>query len=381
VSLLKPLEASWDGNKGVKIGGRAVRPVLGRRWTTLVWAFEGPVHKTQRIFRPGRGRTSRAFPTLCITMSFPTLTQYSDFREYLRDYYETHKASNPDFSYRYLALRAGINSSAFYKYVIDGKRNLTKASLLKTCLALKLKDRDAEYFENLVFFNQAKTLREKNVFFDRLTKLRGQYETRLVGKDQYAFYSDWYHSAVRELLACLDFRGDYDHLAERLLPPITSLKARESVALLCKLGLAKKNAQGRFIPCDPVLTTGGTVASDVIRDFQLRMLALAAEAYDRVPGEDRLMSTVTLSISPETLDLFRRRIRELKSEMLEAARLDAAADRVYQLNLNLFPLSTPASTSDPKSGIKPLRKPGLKTGTTFLSNPVVNVRSKQRVPK
>jgi uncharacterized protein (TIGR02147 family) len=272
-------------------------------------------------------------------MSFPTLTQYSDYRLYLRDYYETHKASNPDFSYRFLALRAGINSSAFYKYVIEGKRNLTKASLLKTCLALKLKDREAEYFENLVFFNQAKTLREKNVFFDRLTKLRGQYDKRRVVQDQYAFYSEWHHSAIREMLSCTSVKDDFEALASRLAPAITPKQARESISLLSKLGLIKKNAQGRWTPCDPVLTTGEPLDAQVIQDFQLRMLALASEAYTRFGSDERLMSTVTFSISSDTLDVFKRRIRELRSEMLEAARLDEAADRVYQFNLQLFPLS------------------------------------------
>lgn len=274
-------------------------------------------------------------------MSNPNLIEYSDYRRYLRDYYETRKASNADFSYRYLALRAGINSSAFYKYVMEGKRNLTKGSLLKTCLALDLKDRDAEYFENLVFFNQAKTLREKNVFFERLTKLRGQYETRRVHQDQYALFSKWYHGAVRETLACMDFRGDYDKLAKRLVPPVTAAQARESVSLLTKLGLVKKNAQGRWSPTDPVLVTGTPSDPQVIFEFQQRMLVLASEAFQRCSPEERTMSSTTFSISAKTLDLFRRRIRELRSEFLEAARLDEECDRVYQLNLNLFPLSRP----------------------------------------
>ena len=196
-------------------------------------------------------------------MVFPNLLTYSDYRQYLRDYYEIHKSSNPDFSFRYLSLRAGINSSAFYKYVIDGKRNLTKGSLLKTCAALKLQDREAEYFENLVFFNQAKTLREKNLFFDRLTKLRGQYETRRVQADQYAFYGEWYHSALRELLACTKFKGDFESLGKRLIPPLTATRVRESLALMKKLGLVRKDAQGRWAPSDPVLVTGSVDAREI----------------------------------------------------------------------------------------------------------------------
>jgi uncharacterized protein (TIGR02147 family) len=269
------------------------------------------------------------------------LLMYSDYRLYLKEYYETRKAADANFSFRYLSLKAGINSSAFYKYIIEGKRNLTKATLLKTCLALKLKDRDAEYFENLVFFNQAKTIREKNLYFDKLTRLRGNYDVRKVREAQYAYYGEWQHSAVRELIECMRFKGDYRALAERLLPAISPGQAEESLALLARLGMAKKDAQGRWRQSDPVLTTGGQVDSAAIIAFQKRMLGLALEAFERARPAERLMSSTTFGISEETFELFKKKIRDLKSELLELARLDPKPTRAYQLNLNLFPLSRP----------------------------------------
>src|SRR5688572_5070974 len=162
----------------------------------------------------------------------PNLFQYSDYRQFLRDVYETNKARTPAFSYRYLSLKGGVNSSAFFKYVIEGKRNLSKGTLLKACLAFGLKDRDAEYFENLVFFNQAKTIKEKNLYFDRLTRLRGLFDAKRVEESQFAYYSQWYHSAIRELLAIAKHNGDFKAMAQALLPSITPKQAQESVELL-----------------------------------------------------------------------------------------------------------------------------------------------------
>lgn len=275
-------------------------------------------------------------------MSLPNLLLYSDYRLFLKEYYETHKAANPNFSFRYLSQKAGINSSAFYKYIMDGKRNLSKTTILKTCMALKLKDKDAEYFENLVFFNQAKTIKEKNLYFDKLTRLRGNYDKRKVQEGQFTFYGEWHHSALRELLECLRFTGDFEALAKRFTPAITPRQAEESLALLARLGMAKKDAQGRWRQSDPVLTTGGQVEAAVVIEFQQKMLRLAMEAFGRAKIGERLMSSTTFGISEETFDLFKKKIRDLKSEMLELARLDAKPTRAYQLNLNLFPLSTPA---------------------------------------
>ncbi|MDQ3001494.1 MAG: TIGR02147 family protein [Fibrobacterota bacterium] len=272
-------------------------------------------------------------------MSLPNLLLYSDYRVFLKEYYETHKSTNPNFSFRFLSQKAGINSSAFYKYIMDGKRNLTKTTILKTCLALKLKDKDAEYFENLVFFNQAKTLKEKNSYFVKLTKLRGNYDKRKVKEDQFAFYGEWHHSALRELLECLRFTGDFESLAKKLTPAITAKQAEESLALLARLGMAKKDAQGRWRQSDPVLTTDGQVDAKIVVEFQQKMLRLAMEAFEKAKTEERLMASTTFGISEETFELFKKKIRDLKAELLELARLDQNPSRAYQLNLNLFPLS------------------------------------------
>lgn len=267
------------------------------------------------------------------------LLAYSDYRAYLKDFYATRKTLDPNFSFRYLSSRAGINSSAFFKYVMEGKRNLGPSSVLKTCQALGLKDKEAEYFQSLVFFNQAKTLKEKNLYFEKLTRLRGDYERRKVEEAQYAFYAEWHHSAVRELLECMRFKGDYSALAKKLLPAISPSQAENSVALLMRLGLAKKDAQGRWRQTDPVLTTGGQVHADVVIAFQKQMLELALGAYASTSPNERLMSSTTFGISEETFELFRKKIREFKAELLELARMDSKPERVFQLNMNLFPLS------------------------------------------
>jgi uncharacterized protein (TIGR02147 family) len=272
-------------------------------------------------------------------MLIPSLFKYSDYRQFLRDVYETNKARHSAFSYRYLALKGGVNSSAFFKYVIEGKRNLSKGTLLKTCLAFGLKDKEAEYFENLVFFNQAKTVKEKNLYFDRLTRLRGDYDVKRVEESQYAYYSQWYHSAVRELLAMARPGGDPKAIAQALMPSITPKQAQDSVDLLRRLGMVRKDAQGKWRQADPVLGTGNQIASQVVINFQLMMLELAKEAYDRCRPEERLMASTTFSISEAAVDLFKKRIRQFRSELLELARTEEKPERVYQLNLNFFPTS------------------------------------------
>ncbi len=263
---------------------------------------------------------------------------YSDYRQFIKDYYEQHKAVNPSFSYRYLAQKAGINSAPFYKFIIEGKRNLTKTTILKTCNALKLNDREAEYFENLVFFNQAKTINEKNYFFDRLIESQRHRSVAKIREDQFEYFSEWYHCIIRELVCMIDFKDDFSALAKSLHPPITPKEAAKSVKLLLNLGLIKK-VENRYYQADPVISTGYGLVSHQLVNFQIKMLNKAIEAFDKCRQDERLTSATTIAISRQTYEKIVKKLRTIRAEITELARCDTTADRVYEMTINLFPLS------------------------------------------
>ena len=56
--------------------------------------------------------------------------RYADYRSFLRDYFVSQKKAIPGFSYRLFAQKAGFASPAFFKLVVDGKKNLSKESVL-----------------------------------------------------------------------------------------------------------------------------------------------------------------------------------------------------------------------------------------------------------
>ena len=58
-----------------------------------------------------------------------------------------------------------------------------------------------------------------------------------------------------------------------------------------------------------------------------------------VPVPNRMTSSTTFSISPETFELFKLRLREMQHQLMEMARLDTSPKKAYQLTLNLFPVS------------------------------------------
>jgi uncharacterized protein (TIGR02147 family) len=266
------------------------------------------------------------------------LYSYTDYRRFLKDYYESHKAKNPSFSYRYLANKAGVNSSAFFKFIIEGKRNLTKQSIIKIAAALRLTGNESEYFENLVFFNQAKTIKEKDLFFSRLMEHKKTRKVAPIGEEYYEYFAQWYHCVIRELIVMADFADDWERLGRLLKPRIGAKQAKQSVELLLRLGFLKKE-NGRYVQTEPVLSTGYGVSAHQIVKFQIEMLKHAIESFNLAGERERLNSSTTFGISGELFAHFVAMIRDFRLKLMELARLDNKASMVYQLNLNLFPVS------------------------------------------
>ncbi len=272
---------------------------------------------------------------------------YSDYRKFLRELYAAKKAANKNFSYRYLSQKAGINSSGFFKQIFEGKRNLTAETIGKACAALGFKETEAEYFHNLVLFNQAKTMKEKNLHFEKLIEQQKRRNVRRIPEDRYDYFSEWYHCVVRELAVIDGLGSDPARLAALVRPPITTKQAAHSLQLLERLGFLKRD-RGNLAQSDPLVSTGYDIKSHLVRKFQVEMLGKAIAMYDRPsPEEPRLMSCNVFALSSSDYERFVEALRNLRTQLMGLANGQGAkADVVYALNLNFFPCSGKPGETD-----------------------------------
>lgn len=266
--------------------------------------------------------------------------EYTDFRKFLKDRQEATFAANRAFSFRYYSEKAGINSSSFYQQIIKGKRNLTKNTILKTCIAFSLNTKEAEYFENLVFFNQTKSIDEKNLYFEKLMgmqKLRG---VKKVQDAQYDYFSAWYHPIIREVVTFFPFNDDYALLGKQLNPAISEKQAKESITLLLSLGFIHKEGE-LYRQSEPLLQNDSDREFKIhqVTNYQIQTLKLAIEAYDRWNPQHRLTSATSFSISDKNYDAFVQILRDCRSRLMNITMDDENPERVYMLNMNLYPVS------------------------------------------
>lgn len=266
-----------------------------------------------------------------------SVKQYLEYRAYLHDYYESRRAEDDFFSYRFMARKVGMDHGYLVK-LLQQKVHLAEGHLVKFVEFCGLKGRDEDYFRTLVHFNKSKNPDETAILFEKLMALAGV-EAHPVEKDQFEYYSAWYHSAIRALLGHMKFNGEGGSLAKALNPPIPEKQALESVQLLERLKLVRKDEEGMYEPTDALITTGGNLQAAAVRQFQHEMIRLADEALVRHPKEQRDISSVTLSIEAADLGEVRARIAALRQSIMNLASLSANPDSVFQLNVQLFPLS------------------------------------------
>lgn len=264
--------------------------------------------------------------------------QYTDYRKYLRETYEERKRQNPRFSHRLIAQKVGFRSSGLFAQIVGGLTNLSESMVERFVDFLGLDGDEADYFRLLVRFNQAKSYRAKREALEGLLKY-DKLRIRTLEASQYEYYGSWVPSAVRAVLGFGGFRGDFAALGRRLDPPVSAGEARRSVELLEHLGLARRGEDGEWEVVDGFISSGAETRAVAIRNYHGVVMDLAREALERLPREQRNASTATLGVSARGWETISRRIDELRREILEIARDDDDADRVYQVNIHAFPLT------------------------------------------
>jgi uncharacterized protein (TIGR02147 family) len=282
--------------------------------------------------------------TMARSKSSIRIFDYTDYRNYLGDYYKDQKSNNPVFSYRYFAGKARISSIGLYKDVVNGKQSLSRRAISKFSEAMGHSKREAEYFEAMVFFTDASTVEERKLYFERMMTYH-ESKARIVDASRYEYYSHWYYSAIRALLSFYTFDGvDFTSLANNLSPPIKPEQAKKAFEVLDRLGMIQKNENGCYEPCDQIITTGvlhndRQIQTLSIINFQRNLLSLAAEAYDRYSERQMDMSTITLGISKETRRLIKEEAAVFRKKVLSLAENDAHPECVYQLSCQFYPLT------------------------------------------
>lgn len=272
------------------------------------------------------------------------LFSYLDYRKYLRDAFAELQAGAPKgrgkVSFRSFAAAAGYSSPNLLQLILAGSRDLQAAHVPGTIRALGLNKQEADFFANLVAFDQAAGFEEKNFHYQRMLRSRRHADARPIDKGRFEYLDQWYHPVVRELVAHPGFDGKAAWIAKRVYPRITSAQAEKSLDLLQRLGLVRRDpATGGWAQADAQISTAPEVASLAVANYHRSVLKLAEGAIESFGGEARDLRAVTLGIPKNRFPELKRKMETFWREVLDLASGAGPVEEVYQVNLQAFPLT------------------------------------------
>jgi len=269
----------------------------------------------------------------------PVAWAYLDYRKYLRAFYEHKKRSTKGrFSYRIFSNKTKVASPNYLKLIIDGDRNLTLPHARRVAKFCELDTKETQYFLSLVKWNQAEKEEGEDSRWAEVLKQRS-IATRLdLSTIQLAILSDLKTIALFELLQIEKENPSLDRLAKRLGSGATIEEVAQGLELLQKAKLIQKTAKG-FRILNRTLKSGDDVPSQSVRNFHRQAMRAADDALGRIDFSEREFISTTVAIPKSALPALKEKIRAFRDEILAASEQAENPEEVFQLNVQLFPLT------------------------------------------
>lgn len=271
-----------------------------------------------------------------------SIFRYTDYRKYLKELFPEIKKEKPYFSHRYLCRKLGLKSNNFMVLVIQGKRNLSQKMSITLSETLHHSDSEMEYFSSMVEYAQAQDSTQKERWFGKMMEIRRNESSLTIEDHQYEYYSNWYNAPIGELAPIMGYPLDYNKLSKALIPPITVAEAKRSIQLLLELGILEDTGSS-FVLKHSWFSSKRNRMSDSLRmsilTFLRKMCRMGPGSWRRFSAREYDFSNVIVTVSDEAYKKVVRELHKCMEKIATIEELDQEKDRVYNINLHVFPLS------------------------------------------
>ncbi len=275
------------------------------------------------------------------------LSNYQDYRLFLRDFYLSRKRVDQKFTYASFSRLAGIRSPNYLKLVTTGEKNLTEENVVRFAKALDLSGREFDYFEALVFFNQAKNALQREYYQKRMKVARERLETdvgKVLQDYEFEMMGSWAHHALMVFTNVRNFVPWPKWIAAHFYDLISESEILQMMNQLFALGLLKNSKNGKIEQTFRRMNTEPRLQRLSAKIFYKKLLERAGASIDLSTSEEREFGTVIVGISPEQMGELRRRVRDFLKDLTDWAMENSEPRQVYSLSFFGFPLTSDSSS-------------------------------------
>ena len=265
------------------------------------------------------------------------IVEYTDYRKYIQDYYDERKR-NSAFSWQEFARNAGFSSAVFLKYVCEGKKNLSVSAAGSVASAMGLAGFEQTYFVLMVSYAHAKDDKTKRAAFEERCALANAHKMRILGDEEFNYFKSWKNSVIRELAPHMPGAKPLE-IAHACKPKISAAEVSETLDFLVKAKLLKKDRDGNYHQTDKAIKMAPVEAVPLAaRDLQRQMGEFAIQSLN-LPLSERMMSGYTLGLTRRAYERIKKEVDEFYRRIVAIATEEDETERVYRLNVQLFPMS------------------------------------------
>ena len=264
------------------------------------------------------------------------VTEYEDYRVYMQDYYTERKRVS-SFSWREFTRASGFTSPTYLKLVCECKTRLSPQGAEKVGMAMELAGFELEYFKSMVTYCHAKTDQERKNAYETMLELASNNKVKIVDGDAFKYFESWVHPVVRELAPVMSGATPGD-IAKRCCQVVSAAEIRESLDFMVRIGLLKKNGDN-YVQVDKHLKGLTSAVSVALRYMHREMAHFAEEAIIRFTPSERNFTGLTMGISAEDYKKILQELDVCRKKVAQIALNSRGTERVYRLNLQLFPLT------------------------------------------
>lgn len=286
---------------------------------------------------------------LPLNLKEPILAEYLDFRIFLKDFFRFRRQKTRSdlrpYSYAHFSTAADIKSPNYLKLIIDGQRNLSEDMIRKFARALGFNKNEAEEFRLLVLYDQAKDPLERNRHLKDLSEIRVQ-NLMQAGKMDSQPWEKVPNWIAWVLYALTDLEGvsfEPTSLKKLLGDRATIEEIRSALENLLLGGeLVKDPSTGRITRGRLLMQGSEKIPIELVKKLQAELIYLGLESLFRDPAPDREFGSLTVSLTREEFEQLKFELRQLRKRLYKdnaIQRLQSKGQRVYQMNIQLFPIT------------------------------------------
>nr|BFD61109.1 hypothetical protein CKG001_32160 [Bdellovibrio sp. CKG001] len=279
----------------------------------------------------------------------PVLSDYMNYRQFLGDFYlykrKASKGSLRAYTYAVFSAAANIKSPNYLKMIIEGKRNLSDDMIGKFGKALGFMKEQTEEFRLLVQFTQAMDPAERNMYLKKLSEHRvaGKLKSGEIDRKTWEKVPNWVAWIIYAMIDQEGVSFDTATLKNLLRGKASEDEIDHALSTLISSGdLRRDEVTGELKKARSLTESPEEIPVALVRKLQSQLMYLGLESLYQDQPTEREFGTLTLSLTKTEFEEIKFKLRQMRKALHKdnsIARMKDKGERVYQLNIQLFPVT------------------------------------------